>query len=251
MSCTEAFKEFRRKLGKIIPRISLIGQCYVESVFQPFLIKRSDCDIAWVRYTRDTKGVPLMFGEEELKGLKILLKNSEVSEEFYRYWNDAVNTIGYSPKLLVMFSALEALFKKERGESKRAYYAKIETVLGPELKTELYGTEGNSTIGLRQRLVHGEYLTTEDTTQNYVELIHKRLIGYFNDSIFMEKLIGEHVVHPHRHLFGNKEECRFFLKAKEGKKLSLKEVLSDLDKNGTEDPKDYERVCDEQLVSTY
>src|SRR5438445_2557253 len=54
-TCTEAFKEFRRMLGKIIPRISLVGQCYVESVFQPFLIKKRDCDIAWVRYTRDTK----------------------------------------------------------------------------------------------------------------------------------------------------------------------------------------------------
>ena len=36
----QAFRQFREKLGKIIPRVALIGQCYVESVSQPFLVLR-------------------------------------------------------------------------------------------------------------------------------------------------------------------------------------------------------------------
>jgi hypothetical protein len=213
----DAYNGFRAKLAKIIPRVALIGQCYVESVSQPFLIRRTDRDVAFLKYSRDTKGVGLMFGAQELKALKLLLENSQIPEAFYYYWVDAVNAFGYSSKLLIMFSALEALFKSATGkQNKDEYYAKIESVLGPELKTELYGTKDNSNVGLRQRLVHGEYLSAADTT-NYVELIHKRLIGHFNDCIFKEKLIEENVVNPQRHFFGNRLQSSGFIRAKEGK----------------------------------
>ena len=247
----EAFKEFSRRLGRVIPRVALIGQCYIESVLQPFLIWRKDRDLAWFRYTRDVKGVPLMFGKDELKALSLLLKNSEIPEEFYLYWNDAVNTIGYSPKLLIMFSALEALFKKDREKSKDAYYAKIEAVLGPELKVKLYGTKDSPNTGLRQRLVHGEYLGAEDAENSYVEAIHKKLIEYFNNSILREKLIRENVVHPQRHLFGNKEGYGGFLRPIKTAKLELKPILVDAEKNGLENLEEYEFVYDESLTANY
>jgi hypothetical protein len=244
----DAYNGFRAKLAKIIPRVALIGQCYVESVSQPFLIRRTDRDVAFLNYSRDTKGVGLMFGAQELKALRLLLENSQIPVEFYYYWVDAVNSFGYSSKLLIMFSALEALFKSGTGkQTKDEYYTKIERVLGPDLKTELYGTKDNPNAGLRQRLVHGEYLSADDTS-NYVELIHKRLISYFNDYVFKEKLIEENVVNPQRHFFGNTLRATFFIRAKEGKNLNLKDVLSEKDINNLEN---YESVYDDTLSANY
>lgn len=247
----EASTQFHSKLTRIIPRIALIGQCYIESVLEPFVVLRADSELAWFRYTRDMKGVPLMFGDPELKALRHLLKNSEISEAFYYYWNDAVNTIGYSPKLLLLFSALEALFKPEREKGKDHYYAVIETVLGGDLKTELYGTKENPGFGLRQRLVHGEYLEADDTQRNCVELIHKKLVEYFNTYIFKEKLIEEHVVHPHRHFFGNKEGCAFFVKSNASRKVELKALLSDIEKHGIDSMKLHKHIYDEELAKTF
>lgn len=192
-----------------------------------------------------------MFGQDELLALNSLLDNSEIPDEFYLYWNEAVNTIGYSPKLLVMFSALEALFKRERDKSKDAYYKKIEVIFGPELKAVFYGTKDKPKTGLRHRLVHGEYFNADDGKINYVEEIHNLITRYFNDSVFGKKLITESVVHPQRHLFGNKEGWNGFIKPMGCKKLGLKELLSDIEKNSLENMVDYETVYDEDLASTY
>ena len=175
--------------------------------------------------------------------------NVNVPEEFYLYWNEAVNTYGYPAKLLLMFSALEALFSKDREKGKGAYYAKIEAVLGQQLKVELYGTKDNPGTGLRQRLMHGEYFGPQDTS-NYVELVHKRVIGYFN-SLFGQKLIKEEVVHPQRHLSGNRQESRFFIRGKGSQRLGLKEVLTDLTENGLYSMQYFEYVHYDGLSSTY
>ena len=98
-----------------------------------------------------------MFMDNELTGLDSLLQDSTVPNEFYWYWNDAINTFGYSSKLLLMFAALEALFREDRRISKETYFAKIESVFGQEIKKELYGTkEDKGRSGLRHRLSHGE-----------------------------------------------------------------------------------------------
>ena len=215
---------------KIVPRVALIGQCYVESVLQPYLILREDKDVAFFSFVRSTQGVGLMFGNEELKALGRLLLDDTVAEEFYYYWNDAVNSTGYSSKLLLMFSAIEALVKVRKGHQKgRKDFGKLEQILGPDLKKEIWGEMGKSKSALRHKLVHGEYFSPDDSGKNYLELIHKKIVEYFNGVIFQEQLIHENVVHPQRHPFGNREGWRGFIKAMDRSELNLKDVLAEFE----------------------
>ncbi|MGH7771546.1 MAG: hypothetical protein ACREQA_04860 [Candidatus Binatia bacterium] len=248
----QAFRQFREKLAKIIPRVALIGQCYVESVFQPFLVLREDKDIAFFRFVRDTQAVGLMFMDKELKALNHLLVNTEVPEEFYYYWNDAVNATGYSSKLLLMFSAIEALVKIRNGSNAgQKDWTKLERILGAELKRDIWGERGDSTNALRHRLVHGEYFNREDSEKNYLELVHKKIVAYFNETAFGEGLIEENVVNPQRHFFGNREEWRGFLRAKEKERLNLKDVLAESENKGFESMEQYEFVYDEATTKDY
>jgi|CXWL01.1.fsa_nt_gi hypothetical protein len=132
----QAYREFRGKLVRIIPRIALIGQCFIEYQAQPFLIRRLDRDFAFVRLSHDDGPVGLVFGDDELEALNILLVNKDIPEEFFYYWTDAVNVTGYSAKLVLMFAALEALVKKKDGDKD---FAKLECILGSELKKDLWG----------------------------------------------------------------------------------------------------------------
>lgn len=251
-SLDEAFKLHREKLARIIPRVALIGQCYVDSVFQPFLLLREDKDVAFFRYVRNTGAVGLMFMNKELEALNQLLVNSDVPEEFYYYWNDAINSIGYSPKLLLMLSAIEALVKIRNGPATgQKDWAKLEQILGVELKKELWGERGDSENALRHRLVHGEYFRPEDSERNYVDLVHKKMIAYFNNVIFREELIDDNVVNPQRHLFGNRKEWSGFLKADDRAQLNLRDALADVDSNDINNMKRYETVYDAELTGNY
>jgi len=108
----EALSKFIKKLSRLIPRIALISQAYVEYLSEPYLIHEIGNNIASFRYTKDVGATGLMFMDDERKALVKLLKDKKIPEAFYYYWNDAVNTTGYSAKLLLMFSAIEALAKK-------------------------------------------------------------------------------------------------------------------------------------------
>lgn len=229
----EAYQKFGAKLAKIVPRIALLSQCYVEWSVQPFLILRLDADIAFFRLIRDRGATGLMFTGELQKALVTLVGNSQIPEEFFYYWNDAVNSIGYSSKLVLMFSAIEALVKIHEGKTKeKKDWDKLELILGLELKSALWGTKENRGKGaLRHRLVHGEYFNPVDSGKDYIELVHRKIITYFNEVILGEKLINENVVSPQRHPFGNKEGSTFFIRAKGSNTLNLKDVLSDTQKN--------------------
>ena len=108
----DAINVFRAKLNKLIPRISLICQSYIEFTREPFIIHDLSRDIAFFEYSQDVKSGGLMFMEKERDALAELLKHEEIPEPFYHYWNDAVNASGYSAKLLLMFSAMEAMARK-------------------------------------------------------------------------------------------------------------------------------------------
>lgn len=243
-----AINIFRNKLSRLVPRISLISQSYIEFVFEPFLVHEISKDVAYFRYIEDRESCGLMFMQNEEKALKILLENKKIPEEFYYYWNDAVNTIGYSAKLLLMFSAIEALVKKSKGKKD---WILINNILGEVLTKELFEDNNN---GLRHRLVHGEYFGDQDKGKNYLELIHKKVIGYFNREVFSEILIAEEVVEPQRHLWGNKGEAGLFVKRIDGGNLfSIKELLEDCNKN-REDLNhfdNYKRIIDKTLISEY
>jgi hypothetical protein len=245
-SSHNAFQIFREKLTRIIPRIALISQSYTEFINEPFLITKTGTDIAFFRYTKDVGSVGLMFMEEGKKALGILLEDHSIPEAFYYYWNDAVNTIGYSPKLLLMFSALEALVKKDGKKD----WNLINTILGEDLTRELFGTKDSSSGGLRHRLVHGEYFNNDDNGKDYLDLVHKRIMTYFNKFILKEELLHEDVTHPQRHFFGNKEECKVWVKGKEGTP-TFKDILQDFNQNGFRNPKKYNFVFDDKLNTSY
>jgi hypothetical protein len=147
-----------------------------------------------------------------------------------------------------MFSAIEALVKKNGKKD----WNLINEILGEDLVKELFGTKKQSNAGLRHRLVHGEYFGNQDQGKNYLELVHNKVIGYFNTKIFPESLIHENITRPQRHFFGNKEECNIFIKIKDrSKSFELKDLLKDFTDNGFRTPEKYEYVPDDELNSTY
>ncbi len=231
----DAINDFRRKLGLIVPKVALIGQSYAEYVVEPWLLKKDGSDIALYRHTKDRPGVGLMFQEQERKALELLLKNTEIPSAFYAYWNDAVNSIGYSPKLVLMFSAIESLVKDKNGKKD---WSKIENILGKDLTMDLYGTKQKPETGLRHRLVHGEYFNNGDSQKDYLDLLHKKVISYFNETILKENLIETNIVHPQRHPFGNKEGGFVFIRQKV--EVSLAEVESTFGSSGPSKDEKYE-----------
>jgi hypothetical protein len=47
---SEAYFSFQQRLRKLVPKISFVGQCTIESRTQPFLIRRLDSNVAFVRF---------------------------------------------------------------------------------------------------------------------------------------------------------------------------------------------------------
>lgn len=244
----DALKEFHKKLQRIIPRIALIGQCYIDFLTQPILILKSGVDYGLFRFVSNRNPVGLMFDEKSKKALTSLLHDDTVPEEFYYYWNDAVNALGYTAKLLLMFSAIEALSKKNGKKD----WELIEKILGKELTEEIFGTPKSPGDGLRHRLVHGEYLNRRDYGKNYLEEIHKKIVVFFNSNIFSESLITENVVNPQRHFFDNKEGGWFFVKDKQGGVILFKSLIDDFENNDINKLKQFEILYDyKQLVANY
>jgi hypothetical protein len=240
-----ALFEFKKRLFKVIPRVSLIAQAYIQYLVQPYLITKENSEIAYLYYSFDVGPVGLMFQEEEKNALDLLLANADIPEEFYLYWNDAVNTDGYSSKLLIMFAALDALIRKPDGTKD---YTLRKTILGEDLKDKIYA-QGT---GLRHRLVHGEYFSDTDK-DNYMELVHKKVISYFNDVVLKDKLITEDVTGPQRHFLNNDNLLRCWIKAKEVNwPIELKKVLEDCEANKDGNlPTHYELVHDNALNNSY
>lgn len=225
-NCNSAFSRFIKKLSRLIPRISLIAQAYIEYSTEPLLIYKIGSEVALFRYVKNVDPVGLMFMENEEEALNGLLSNKEIPENFYYYWNDAVNAVGYSAKLLLMFSAVEALSRNLERISGKKFYEIRGDILGKDLAEEIFGQND----GLRHRLSHGDYLDGRDNGKNYVETVHNKIISYFNDSVLHKKLISDDVRYPQRHFWGNKEGGEIFVKRKNnGINFDLRELLSDFD----------------------
>lgn len=239
-----AYQEFLNRLRRVISRISLIGQCYISYMAEPFVIIRKDKyqEFALFRLVREGGGVGLMFMDEHKRALDLLLGEGKICEEFYLYWNDAVNTTGYSSKLLSMFSSLEALSRKR---DKTIYPNRMDLykkILGVDLALDIF----SHNTGIRNRLTHGEYFNENDNSKDYLDLIHKSVVKYFNDEILKEKIIDEDVVHPQRSPYENKEGGGpWFIIKQEGsaKNFTLKDII--MVKDGREELDD-----DNFLIST-
>lgn len=240
----EAATLFHDKLVRAVPIISLISQCYMEFKRQPLLTRRVDSDIAHINYIHEGEHVGLMFMDNQYIGLKQLFVNQSIRPEFYKYWNDAQNTIGYSPKLLLMFSALEALVKKPNGDKD---FAMLEDILGTELKEKTFTQQ----TGLRHRLIHGEYFDPADGGRNYVEEVHRKVVAYFNKLMGGGDVISEDTVHPQRHFYDNKFIGQFFITPIDPTTpLRLREVVTDFEENDHHATK-YEYVWDAALIDDY
>ena len=243
-----AINLFRTKLSRLVPRISLIVQSYIDFTIEPFMVHSCDTDFAYFHYIEEVGSVGLMFTQNEQQALTELCSNQIISDHFFYYWNDAVNTTGYTPKLLLMFSAVESLVKKNG----RKDWGLINEILGPDLVQKFFGTQEEPNTGLRHRLVHGEYFNENDGGENYLELLHKKIIQYFNSKIFGRALIQENVERPQRHFFGNKQEGRTFIRNKDGSnRFSLIDLLNDFDSNGFRSPKKYDHLSDKKLHANY
>lgn len=244
----DAFASFADRLVRITSRISLIGQSYIAAQIEPYLIHRTGHEAAFFYYTKDIEVGGLMITEPEHRALNLLLK-ADIVNEFYYYWNDAINTHSYTSKLLLMFAAIECL-ASHRDKSKFKKYPFFEHVLGVDLAKDIF----EDSKGLRHRLSHGQYFSEADGARDYVELIHKRVMKFFNEEIIGEGLLAEDVVNPQRHAFGNKEQFVSFIKFKSeetGKEYVLEEAVNDFDTNGLNAPKEFEIIRSNEVPGDY
>lgn len=235
-SIREVIKSFRQTLNNIIPRIALISQCYAEHLNESFLIHRLDTNIALFRYSKEDTGVPLHFDEESLEALT-LLKEANLPNEFFYYWNDMLNTVGYPAKLLLIFSALESLgkaLKKGKGEFRKE-------VLGNDLSKKIFEKDK----GIRHRLAHGEYFSDKDG-EDYLAQVYEKIIEYFNSIILRKNLIRA-VVHPQRHPYGNKKGGTYYLKKKPEYSFDLKEIIKSCDINFSSISEYFDMATDEEI----
>jgi hypothetical protein len=224
----DAFSAFAKKLYPMLSKIALLSQCYTEVLNQSYLIHKEGSELAFLRYTRSSSGVPLAFDENSFKALEILHKSEDINTEFYYYWNDALNVTGYSAKLLLMCSALEALHKSRLPQLSKTQFRK--TILGEELEKMIFQDNDR---GIRQRLTHGEYFDENTDTHNYVQLIYNKIVEYFNDNIFEEALIRT-VTNPQRHPDQNKEGGYYWLKrTEESPEFDLRDIVNNCDKDFT------------------
>ena len=204
---------------------------------------RDDLNVAFFKYVRARGSVPLMFTEHGHKALEKLLQSS-VPEAFFHYWADAVNAYGFSAKLLLMFAAVEALTKKENGD---VDVPKRIAVLGEELATKIFA--GRS--GLRHRLSHGQYFDEPDSGVNYVEVIHKTVISYFNREILGEPLLQTDVVNPQRHFFGNAEQWMGLIRPKENVPLTLKVAIEHFSRHDGIYSEQHEIIGDDEVRDAF
>lgn len=244
----DAFEMFADRLIRITSRLSLIGQSYIAAQKEPYLIHRAGEVPAFFYYSKDIEVGGLLITEPENRALQELLK-SDLANEFYYYWNDAVNTHSYTSKLLLMFAAIECL-ARHRDKARYKKYQFFEHVLGVDLAKDVF----EDTNGLRNRLSHGQYFSEEDGAKDYVEIIHKRVMKYFNEEVIGETLLAEDVVGPQRHFFGNKEQFVSFIKPREESidfKYVLEDVIKDYDENSLNALKKFEIIRSSDAPGNY
>lgn len=66
----DAINQFRKKLENIVPKISLVGQCYVDYLLEPWLVQKEGSDVFLYRHIKNVEGGGLMLLENEKKPWK-------------------------------------------------------------------------------------------------------------------------------------------------------------------------------------
>ena len=236
----DAMKKYSRTMSRIVSRIAFVGQAYINDRYGPMMVRRTDKDFAFTRSIILRDASSLDFMDEELRALELLLANKEVPDTFYFYWNDAVNTAGYTGKLMLMLGAIDSFAVRGKRRATRM------RILGEELADELYA-DGT---GLRNRLIHGEYLNETDG-KNYVELIHKKVLEHFNKDIIGEDALKLDILRPQRHFDENYEGARLFIRqTRKDYPLDIYSFVDDTEANDGI-PQSYDILHDKNLWVDY
>ena len=99
--------------------------------------------------------------------------------------------------------------------------------------------------------MHGEYFSQNDAGKDYLLLVHRKIMSYFNEAIFDDSVINLGVIHPQRHFWGNLSEASFYIRSKAGKPLTIKGFLSDVKTTDLNNLKNYEFVYEDNLTKDY
>lgn len=239
-NCVEALQTFRNILDKIVQRVGFISQCYMDFYKEPFLfykINDNNDKIFFYKHFQERKGAGLQFNEEELSDYQ-KLQDFKFPETF-KFLQECRNTIGYVPKLILLFSALEALCNKieidKDDGSRYITYDKNEMkkILGCQLFNAVFGSDG-----IRHKLNHGE-MVDEAFGKDYVDEIYKSIICYFNTEC---KTKINNVVRPPRKFQDNYEFINLWLKPKNNFEINLKNCISRFLNKDTNSIEGYEYI---------
>jgi len=223
-NCIEAFNYFRNNLDKIIQKIGFISQCYMDFYKESFLffkINNNPEKVFFYKKIQDRNPVGLEFSDNELSDYQKLLIFQ--FPEVFRFLQECRNTIGYIPRLMLLFAALEAMCDKRENISKDGsiYITydknKMKIILGHELFDEIFGING-----VRHKLYHGEmvYFIFE---KDYVGEVYKNILCYFNKKQGIN--INIDVISPQRHFYDNFELSNLWLKADDDFEVNLKNCI--------------------------
>lgn len=223
-SGVQALNQFRSQLDKIVQKIGFVSQCYMDFYREPFLIYKFESNpekIFFYKHIQERDPVGLQFDEQEL-GAYEAIKEFKYPEAF-RFLQESRNTIGYIPRLLLLFSALEAMCGKVEYENSngKVYITynkdEMKKILGDVLYNEVYGENG-----IRHKLNHGEMVESA-FGRDYSEEIYKSIISYFNMNFNAQ--IEESVVSPQRNFYDNREFLNLWLKPEESFNINLKSCI--------------------------
>lgn len=228
-SCTEATNIFGQELDKIVQKVGFVSQCYMDFYREPFLfykINNNNNKIFFYKHIQEIKGVGLPFGDKELNDYK-KIKKFKFSATF-RFLQECRNTIGYMPKLMLLFSALEAMcdkkeIEKEDGSVYTTYDKdKMKKILDHSLYDEVFGENG-----IRHKLNHGVMINSV-FSKNYVDEIYKSILCYFNQK--QKTNVNKDVISPQRHFYDNQEYLKCWLRPKDDFEINLKNCINNFDR---------------------
>lgn len=231
----EAINKFRKDLLEIIQRCCFVSQCYFSLIPESWMVvKKNDNtdNIFFLRFTKETKGVPLHFNKEEIESLKKL--ESFPRKPAFMYLNESTNTMTFYSRLAMLIIALESIAGEKSPNVTDKDYIKNKILKDDNLFDGIFahGT------GIRNQIFHGKDV---NITDNYIRKIYNKIIAYFNTEY--KTTINSSVENPQRTFWGNYAELNGFFKSKDGSTVDFKNIIekfSECAKTNYCIPEDYE-----------
>lgn len=214
----DAVSKMKKKLLKIIPRLSYVWQTYINFMNESYLVHESLSPYIFLRPTYDIQWCSLTFDETRIRNLNKIVnkKNTKIGDEFYKYLLCITNCTDYSLRLMWLCAAIDSI-KVEWDRRKDRI-----TVLwwDRDLADKIF----KKNDWLRHRMMHWEYLDSIDWTNDYVSILYWKLILYVEQEY---GITFEKVVNPMRIPYWNKEGVisGIFLEIKNQSDVSLERAM--------------------------